>query len=157
MQAQGTLLFDTTAEAIHPLGTPYPAFYEYMSCMGVNPCWGWLNTNATWRNATQARADQLNQEYGRIVAARRGTFKSFKLLYFNPDLRRLIEQYVASGPDRKALDCGASFPLRGPCLESRWLTEGFARSGAVRWLPPEPAAPAAHRCGDLGLAGEGAS
>ena len=155
--AQGTLLFDTTAEAIHPLGTPYPAFYEYMSCMGVNPCWGWLNTNATWRNATQARADQLNQEYGRIVAARRGTFKSFKLLYFNPDLRRLIEQYVASGPDRKALDCGASFPLRGPCLESRWLTEGFARSGAVRWLPPEPAAPAAHRRGDLGLAGEGAS
>ena len=61
MQAQGTLLFDTTAEAIHPLGTPYPAFYEYMSCMGVNPCWGWLNTNASWRNATQARADQLNQ------------------------------------------------------------------------------------------------
>ena len=59
-----------------------------------------------------------DQEYGRIVAARRGTFKSFKLLYFNPDLRRLIEQYVASGPDRKALDCGASFPLRGPCLES---------------------------------------
>ena len=37
--AQGTLLFDTTAEAIHPLGTTYPAFYEYMSCMGVNPCW----------------------------------------------------------------------------------------------------------------------
>ena len=83
-----------------------------------------------------------DQEYGRIVAARRklpryrwhlgcillkmpaislltgGSFKSFKLLYFNPDLRRLIEQYVASGPDRKALDCGASFPLRGPCLES---------------------------------------
>ena len=54
--AQGTLLYDTMSApgVVHPLGTSYPAFYDYMSCMGINPCWGWLNTNRTWRNATQA-------------------------------------------------------------------------------------------------------
>jgi hypothetical protein len=73
-----------------------PAFYDYMTCMGVNPCWGWLNTNETWRNATQARADELNVEYGKLVAQRRGEFKNFKLLYFNPDLDTIIGQYMAA-------------------------------------------------------------
>jgi acyloxyacyl hydrolase len=66
--AQGTTLYNVTHNQTHPIGTSYPALYDYLSCLGVNPCWGWLNTNATWRAATQARADQLNAEYGRIVA-----------------------------------------------------------------------------------------
>ena len=27
--AKGTLLYDNTQHLLHPLGTPYPAFYEY--------------------------------------------------------------------------------------------------------------------------------
>eukprot|EP01050_Picozoa_sp_SAG11_P009631 SAG11_NODE_920_length_6544_cov_10.456323_2_plen_582_part_00 len=104
--AQGTLLYDVTQTLIHPLGTPYPAFYEYMSCLGVNPCWGWLNSNATWRNATQARADELNAMYGRLVAQRRGSFQNFELLYYNPDLRALIAEYVEADPaTRQPIDC----------------------------------------------------
>ena len=75
---------------------------------------GWLNTNATWRNATQARANALNVEYGRLVAQRRGTFKNFKLLYFNPNLESLIMKYMntpvppaaaAKGLKRRRTDC----------------------------------------------------
>ena len=83
----------------------YPAFYDYMTCMGVNPCWGWLNTNETWRNATQARADELNVEYGKLVGQRRGEFKNFKLLYFDPDLEPMIGKYMALGGDWERIDC----------------------------------------------------
>lgn len=47
--AQGTTLYNVTHNQTHPIGTSYPALYDYLSCLGVNPCWGWLNTNATWR------------------------------------------------------------------------------------------------------------
>jgi len=32
-----------------------------------NPCWGWLNTNASWRNITQERADELSAVYPQII------------------------------------------------------------------------------------------
>jgi hypothetical protein len=71
--AQGTLLYNTTHNLTHPIGTSYPALYDYLSCVGVNPCWGWLNTNATWRDATQERADQLNGEYLKLVSQRQAS------------------------------------------------------------------------------------
>ena len=55
-------------DKIHPLGVPYPALYEWLSCSGSNPCWGWLNANETWRNLTTQRATQLNAVYGNVRA-----------------------------------------------------------------------------------------
>jgi acyloxyacyl hydrolase len=83
---------------------------RYLSCLGVNPCWGWLNSNATWRNATQARADALNAVYGQIVEQRGGTFANFELLYYEPPLTELITQYLGltsppSASPRQAIDC----------------------------------------------------
>ena len=42
---------------------PYPDVYEFLSCHGSNPCWGWLNSNETWRNITSAHAASLNAVY----------------------------------------------------------------------------------------------
>eukprot|EP01051_Picozoa_sp_SAG22_P002865 SAG22_NODE_132_length_18535_cov_8.178021_7_plen_257_part_00 len=107
--AEGTTLYNVTHNQTHPIGTSYPALYDYLSCLGVNPCWGWLNTNATWRAATQARADQLNREYGRIVTeweARRRPDAAFDLLYFNPQLQAAISKYVLADPCADGVHCG---------------------------------------------------
>lgn len=41
----GRVLWDTTSSRIHPLGVGYPTIYNALSCNGVTPCWGWLNSN----------------------------------------------------------------------------------------------------------------
>ena len=41
--------------------------YEFLSCNGDNPCWGWLNANETWRNATSAHARELSAVYPEII------------------------------------------------------------------------------------------
>jgi acyloxyacyl hydrolase len=41
----GRILWNNMHERIHPIGVPYPAVYELLSCVGSNPCWGWLNSN----------------------------------------------------------------------------------------------------------------
>lgn len=118
--AQGTTLYNVTHNQTHPIGTSYPALYDYLSCLGVNPCWGWLNTNATWRAATQARADQLNAEYGRIVAEWQAQHPSgtgsFELLYYNPDLLGAITKYVLENPCADGIHCDQT---RSPmdCIE----------------------------------------
>ena len=50
---QGTFLYESLAAFDHPLGIPYPDWYDYLSCVGFTPCWGWMNTNATVRAITQ--------------------------------------------------------------------------------------------------------
>ncbi len=111
--AQGTTLYNVTHNQTHPIGTSYPALYDYLSCLGVNPCWGWLNTDASWRAATQARADQLNVEYGRIVADWQARHSgnnggSFELLFFNPDLEAAMTKYVLEDPCADGVHCDKS-------------------------------------------------
>lgn len=43
-----------------------------------NPCWGWLNTNATWRNITQERADELSAMYPLVIQNEK--FNNFDML-----------------------------------------------------------------------------
>jgi hypothetical protein len=38
----------------------YSDVYQFLTCLGVNPCWGWLNTDPYWRNQTTFRAFELN-------------------------------------------------------------------------------------------------
>ncbi len=83
------------AAKIHPIGVPYPALYNYLSCSEVNPCWGWLNSNETWRNLTTQRAEQLNAVYSTVVANQ--SYTNFQMAFHNPDWMGFIQQYVAAG------------------------------------------------------------
>lgn len=93
----GRVLFDAMKDEPHPFGTSYPNLYDYLSCLDVSPCWGWLNTNATVRNLTTARAMQLNQVYGKIIKERQGTYKNFKMHYLFADMQTEISKWVAKG------------------------------------------------------------
>ena len=93
----GRVLFDTTSSQIHPLGVPYPDLYEALSCNGANPCWGWLNTNETWRNFTSARAANLTAVYDEIISEAPTLNYHFDMYRIQLDWFALIAEYVAAG------------------------------------------------------------
>lgn len=93
----GRVLFDAMGHLTHPIGTTYAQFYDYLNCLDVNPCWGWLNTNATVRNLTTEHAMRLNQIYPKIIKERQGTYKNFKMHYVFADMQEEIKKWVAKG------------------------------------------------------------
>jgi acyloxyacyl hydrolase len=62
----GRILWNNLHNLKHPLGATYSQVYDYLSCLGSNPCWLWLNKNETWRNHGSRRAQELNAQYGRV-------------------------------------------------------------------------------------------
>ena len=91
----GRVLYDSMAAAQHPLGSTYKELYGFLSCLGINPCWGWLNSNSTWRDATTAHAQQLSAVYQKIADTQ--NYTNFKLVYQTPDWPTFIAAYVAKG------------------------------------------------------------
>jgi len=65
--ADGELLWEYTNNLTHPLGITYPDFYDYLNCLEVSPCWGWMNSNATIRSTTQQIANNLSAVYDEII------------------------------------------------------------------------------------------
>jgi len=95
----GRVLWDTTHTRIHPLGVSYPALYTALACNGVTPCWGWLNTNESWRNATSERAAQLTAVYDTIIANNASSFTNFDMYRVPVDWAGLIANYTRAGYD----------------------------------------------------------
>jgi acyloxyacyl hydrolase len=98
----GRILWDAMHDRIHPIGSTnnnvdYATVYEYLACLEISPCWGWLNPDAYWRNATSQRAMELNQVYMDIVA--NTTFSNFEMLYFPTPLPNIIGMWGALGGD----------------------------------------------------------
>ena len=97
----GRILWDIMHDQIHPIGVKYADLYDYLGCMGKNPCHGWLTSNATLRNITTEWANSLNDQYTKIVATK--TYKNFKMYFNNPDWRGFINKYVQAGGIAKEL------------------------------------------------------
>jgi acyloxyacyl hydrolase len=95
--ADGRVLYDTTHTHIHPLGVPYPDLYDALSCNGCNPCWGWLNSDETWRNFTSARAANLTAVYDEIISEAAALRLTFDMYRIKLDWFALIADYVALG------------------------------------------------------------
>lgn len=91
----GRILFDILANRIHPIGSlhkdvTYAQVYDYLNCLQISPCFGWLNSNETWRNLTTGRAEQLNTAFKSVVA--NNTFKNLKVIYIDPPLPEAIRE-----------------------------------------------------------------
>jgi len=76
----GKALWDTMHNRTHPLGCTYEELYNFLNCLQISPCWGWLNSNKTIRDETQHRAFELNEVYRQIIA--NYTFSKFDMAYF---------------------------------------------------------------------------
>jgi len=118
----GRILWDTMNGRIHPLGATnndvtYADVYEYLNCLEISPCWGWLNSNSTYRNATTERAMQLNAVYSEIIA--NNTFKHFDMIYFPTPLHEAIAVWEQNGGEAWQL----IEPIDGfhPDQKANWL------------------------------------
>jgi lysophospholipase L1-like esterase len=90
----GELLYDTMHDQQHPMGPAYHDVYDYMNCMEVSPCLGWLNSNQTMREATTERAHELDAVYEKIVETQASTFKNFQYIYFKPEWKAMFAQFA---------------------------------------------------------------
>lgn len=97
----GRILYNTMHERIHPIGrtrndVTYNDFYEYMNCMELSMCSGWLTSNETLRNLTQQRADQLSNVLENIMK-NHNNFKNFRLHYIGKLFHRLVNAWEKKG------------------------------------------------------------
>ncbi|KAL9646266.1 hypothetical protein ABK040_009953 [Willaertia magna] len=90
--AQGGFLYQTLQNETHPLGIKYPHFYDYLNCMEVNPCWGWMNSNETIRDITSKHAALLSTVYDKVI--RKYSFKNFKMIYHDFPLFEILNVWI---------------------------------------------------------------
>lgn len=96
----GRILYNTLHNRIHPLGSlhndvTYSQVYDYLNCLDISPCFGWLNSNETWRNLTTERAFELNAALKALVANE--TFVNFKAYYFDPPVNQAFQYWEERG------------------------------------------------------------
>lgn len=80
--ADGELLYDNLHDSIHPLNVTYANVYDFLNCLKISPCWGWLNTNETVRRFTTQRAQNLSRVYQEIINEGY-KFKNFDMVYYD--------------------------------------------------------------------------
>lgn len=97
----GNLLYENLHADTHPLNVTYATVYDFLNCLKISPCWGWLNSNDTVRNFTTERAKNLSKVYEEIV--RETTFKNFDMAYYDFPAMEILERKVMEGGDPKEM------------------------------------------------------
>ena len=98
--ADGRVLFDTMHNRTHPIGmlrkdVTYAKLYDFLNCLQISPCAGWLNTNATVRNATTERAQALSGVLQDIAKTQK--YRNFDLAFIPNFFEEAIEMWKAMG------------------------------------------------------------
>jgi acyloxyacyl hydrolase len=96
----GRILYDSMATRIHPIGSldndvTYSKFYDYLNCLEISPCFGWMNSDEYWRNATTERAMELNAVYQQII--KNHTFEHFDMAYFDCPMHEVVATWEKMG------------------------------------------------------------
>jgi acyloxyacyl hydrolase len=93
--ANGLVLWDNMWNRTHPIGVTYEVIYDYLNCLQISPCYVWMNSNETIRNAGQDRADELSAVYSDIMAEY--SFKNFDMAYYDFPFDPINEVWLARG------------------------------------------------------------
>jgi acyloxyacyl hydrolase len=98
--ANGSYLYDLLHDHMHPfgrVGSPltYPQMYDYLSCLQISPCNGWLTSNSTLRDLTTQHAVDLS------AAVRNASFtyqpRNYDIDYLDFPFDKVINEWVAQG------------------------------------------------------------
>ena len=90
----GRFIYETVHKHIHPVGElrgdlTYENLFNFLNCLQISPCFGWLNSNATIRNETSERAARLSEVLKFV--AKTTKFENFDVNFLNLSLEELIE------------------------------------------------------------------
>eukprot|EP01128_Nolandella_sp_AFSM9_P010638 TRINITY_DN7399_c0_g1_i1.p1 TRINITY_DN7399_c0_g1~~TRINITY_DN7399_c0_g1_i1.p1 ORF type:complete len:563 (-),score=138.08 TRINITY_DN7399_c0_g1_i1:157-1845(-) len=91
----GSVLYGNMYNRTHPLGMSYKDVYDFLNCLGINPCWAWLNSDKSIRDAGDKRAAELSAVYPEIVANYK--FKNFDMLSIPFPFDSMIKKWTAQG------------------------------------------------------------
>jgi len=95
----GSLLYDYLHNETHPAGMTYRAVYDYLNCLHINPCPGWLNSNATIRHLTTQAAVGVNNVYYSIIEEGR-IYKNFDYTFYEFPAIEIMSKWVEQGGKR---------------------------------------------------------
>nr|CCC51432.1 putative GPI inositol deacylase precursor [Trypanosoma vivax Y486] len=137
--ADGRILYDSMHNRTHPIGSlhndvTYANLYDFLACLDVNPCWGWLNTNETVRNITWERAANLNKKLSQIVTESQNKYQNFKVHLFDDVMAAAVKQF--SGPVWELVEPVDGFhPSQlASALVGKYMFSAMEKMGI---LPPE--------------------
>jgi len=87
---------------IHPIGSTnqdvtYSTFYDYLNCLEVSPCAGWMNSNKTVRDALSGTAAAMRDKLPIIIEEIRGKLENIEVFYFGDILDEAIQEFLAKG------------------------------------------------------------
>lgn len=99
----GRILYDTMHDRIHPIGetnkdVTYADLYNYLNCLEVSPCWGWMNGNETVRNTTWEVASSLNAQLPIIANQSAGKYANFDVHFLGNIFDTALQTYKAKFP-----------------------------------------------------------
>lgn len=82
----GRVLYNNLHNRIHPIGklrgdVTYSKFYDFLNCLDISPCYGWMNSNETVRNFTSDRAFALTAVMKDVVE--KAKHESFDLFFLD--------------------------------------------------------------------------
>ncbi len=75
----------------------YAHFYDYLNCLEVSPCSGWMNSNSTIRDQTSATAAAMRDKLALIVEETKGQLQNIELFYLGDVLDDAIKLFLAEG------------------------------------------------------------
>ena len=140
--ADGRVLYDNMHNRIHPVSSflkdiTYRQFYNYLNCLEISPCFGWLNDNETWRNVTNDRALNLSKALNEVVDGK--NYKRIKLVYIENPIAKMIKEWESQGKEGweliEPVD-GFHTSRMGQALTAKVLYE-VIKSTHPELLPPE--------------------
>uniref|UniRef100_A0A7S3CVG2 Uncharacterized protein n=3 Tax=Palpitomonas bilix TaxID=652834 RepID=A0A7S3CVG2_9EUKA len=130
--ADGNLLYKYLHDQPHPIGATttitYKQVYQYLSCLGVSPCEGWMNDNDTVRELTTARNMAYDKVYQDLVSSsnKGANYTNFDLIYLTSPLLDILTDWDAEGKNPAEL----IEPVDGfhpgqiaQALEAKWMYE----------------------------------
>jgi acyloxyacyl hydrolase len=139
--ANGSYLYDLLHDRMHPFGRvgvplTYPQMYEYLSCLEISPCNGWLTSNATLRDLTTQRAVDLSQAVQNATLTYQP--RNYDSAYLDFPFDQVVQEWVAQGGEPweliESVD-GFHFNQFGHAIVADVLFE-WLQKNKPQWLPP---------------------
>ena len=98
----GRILYDSMRDRIHPIGSTnqdvtYSQFYDYLNCLEISPCAGWMNSNESIRDALSETAAEMRAQLPIIVEETRGQLVNTEVFYLGDVLNDAIKDYLGRG------------------------------------------------------------
>jgi acyloxyacyl hydrolase len=139
--ANGSYLYDLLHDHMHPFGRvgvplTYSQMYDYISCLQISPCNGWMTSNATLRDMTTQHAVDLSGAIKNATLSYKA--HHFDTAYIDFLFDETIAEWVAQGGEAwQIIESADGFHMNqfGHAVFSdvlwRWL-----QKEKPQWLPP---------------------